>query len=101
VNSQIVEVSAERAAGSDFHKMLHQAGKCKEFARAIYLCSLERARTDWLTGVLLREDKGFILTGPDLMPDGKRRLAGRWIASVASGSVRTRSVRRGDVRYRP
>ncbi len=29
-------------------------------------------RTDWLTGVLERDDYGFILTGGDLMPDRKR-----------------------------
>src|SRR5579863_7387722 len=26
-------------------------------------------RTDWLGNVILRDDRGFILTGPDLMPD--------------------------------
>jgi thioredoxin reductase (NADPH) len=28
-------------------------------------------RTDWLTGTVERDDKGFILTGPDLMHKGK------------------------------
>jgi len=28
-------------------------------------------RTDWMTGTIERDDKGFLLTGPDLMHDGK------------------------------
>jgi thioredoxin reductase (NADPH) len=29
-------------------------------------------RTEWLAGLIERDEKGFILTGPDLMRDGKR-----------------------------
>ena len=29
-------------------------------------------RTDWLDGLVQRDSKGFVLTGPDLMKDGKR-----------------------------
>jgi thioredoxin reductase (NADPH) len=29
-------------------------------------------RTDWLAGVIERDERGFILSGPDLMRDGKR-----------------------------
>ncbi|WP_380164120.1 FAD-dependent oxidoreductase [Jannaschia sp. R86511] len=29
-------------------------------------------RTDWLDGVVVRDDKGFVLTGPDLLVDGGR-----------------------------
>ena len=29
-------------------------------------------RTDWLEGVVHRDEKGFVLTGPDLVVDGRR-----------------------------
>jgi thioredoxin reductase (NADPH) len=29
-------------------------------------------RTDWLDGVVVRDDRGFVLTGPDLLVDGAR-----------------------------
>ena len=29
-------------------------------------------RTDWLAGVLERDERGFLLTGPDLLVDGQR-----------------------------
>lgn len=62
-------------------------------------------RTDWLSDVLLREEKGFILTGPDLMPDGKRPKGwpldrDPWLLEACvpgvfiAGDVRYRSVKR-------
>src|ERR1051325_9845011 len=42
--------------------------------RAKYLFILIGAQphTDWLPGLVRRDERGFILTGPDLMRDGKR-----------------------------
>jgi len=62
-------------------------------------------RTDWMDGFIQRDSKGFILTGPDLMPDGKRpkgwtmdRDPGLLEASVpgvfAVGDVRHGSIKR-------
>ncbi|HJW62141.1 MAG TPA: FAD-dependent oxidoreductase [Actinomycetes bacterium] len=62
-------------------------------------------RTDWLAGVLERDQRGFLLTGPDLLVDGQRPL--RWFADrdpwpleasipgvFVAGDVRADSVKR-------
>jgi len=40
-------------------------------AIALFVFIGAQPRTDWLEGILLRDKHGFILTGPDLMRDGK------------------------------
>ena len=62
-------------------------------------------RTDWLDGVLERDQRGFLLTGPDLLVDGQRPP--RWFADrdpwpleasipgvFVAGDVRADSVKR-------
>ena len=62
-------------------------------------------RTEWLDGVVARDPRGFVLTGPDLLVDGRRPRG--WHldrdpyfleASVpgvfAAGDVRANSVKR-------
>ena len=62
-------------------------------------------RTDWMDGFIQRDSKGFILTGPDLMPDGKRPAGwpldrDPWLLEACvpgvfvAGDVRYRSVKR-------
>jgi thioredoxin reductase (NADPH) len=62
-------------------------------------------RTEWLAGVLARDSRGFIRTGPDLIVDGQRPKGWQlerdpWIleASVpgvfVAGDVRAESVKR-------
>ena len=41
-------------------------------ARSLFIFIGAQPRTQWLEGVVERDDHGFILAGPDLMPDGKR-----------------------------
>jgi thioredoxin reductase (NADPH) len=41
-------------------------------ASAMFIFIGALPRTDWLSGLVERDDRGFILTGPDLVWDGKR-----------------------------
>jgi thioredoxin reductase (NADPH) len=41
-------------------------------ARGLFIFIGAQPRTDWLSGVVERDDKGFVLAGRDLMRDGKR-----------------------------
>jgi thioredoxin reductase (NADPH) len=60
-------------------------------------------RTEWLDGVIARDERGFVLTGPDLLDEGARPRG--WArdpyyleASVpgvfAAGDVRANSIKR-------
>src|SRR5690606_22854483 len=41
-------------------------------ASALFIFIGAQPHTDWLEGVVERDEKGFILSGPDLIRDGKR-----------------------------
>jgi thioredoxin reductase (NADPH) len=73
---------------------------------SIFIFIGAQPRTDWLSGVIERDRNGFILTGPDLMPDRNSRPRG-WTVDrdpflletnipgvFAAGDVRLGSVKR-------
>ena len=41
-------------------------------AKALFIFIGAQPRTDWLDGLVRRDEHGFILAGPDLMPGGRR-----------------------------
>jgi thioredoxin reductase (NADPH) len=74
-------------------------------ARSLFIFIGASPKTDWLDGVVERDAQGFILTGPDLIPNGKsprgwnlERPPFLLEASVpgifAAGDVRSGSIKR-------
>ena len=49
-------------------------------ASAVFVLIGAEPRTDWLEGVVERDERGYVLTGRDLQRDGRLRTAGRWRA---------------------
>jgi thioredoxin reductase (NADPH) len=84
----------------------NQTGESQKLpASALFIFIGALPRTDWLAGIVERDEYGFILTGPDLIRNGKRPKG--WNldrdpylleASVpgifAAGDVRSHSVKR-------
>ena len=72
LNAQVTEAEGETQL--ERIKVLHSDTGDTEVVptRAIFIFIGAQPRTDWLDGVLKRDENGFLLAGPDLMPTGKR-----------------------------
>ena len=98
------ESSAVAAEGEDGHlRRLHVRGPEGEEvldADACFVFIGASPRTDWLEGVVARDERGFILAGPDVRDDGwplkrdpfllETNVPGVFVA----GDVRARSIKR-------
>jgi len=105
LNSQVVEVFGEEHLEAVSIYCATSKETNKVAANSLFIFIGAMPGTEWLTGVLEREEKGFLLSGPDLMRDGKPPNSwplerDPWLleASVPgiflAGDVRYRSVKR-------
>ena len=105
LNSQVVEVFGEEHLEAIRIYCATSKETNKVAANSLFIFIGAMPGTEWLAGVLEREEKGFLLSGPDLMRDGKPPKGwplerDPWLleASVPgiflAGDVRYRSVKR-------
>jgi thioredoxin reductase (NADPH) len=73
-------------------------------ANSLYVFIGAEPRTDWLAGVVERDERGFILTGADLLRDGKRpggwplERDPYWMETSVPGIFAAGDVRHGSVK---
>lgn len=71
VNTEVVEVHGEDRL-QEISLQCNQSNETNRIpATALFIFIGAQPRTEWLEGVIARDPKGFILTGTDLMQDGK------------------------------
>lgn len=105
LNSQVVEVFGENRLEAIAVRCSTTGEVQKLSANALFIFIGAAPGTEWLAGVIERDEKGFLLSGPDLLRDGKSPKAWPlerqpWLleASVPgiflAGDVRCRSIKR-------
>jgi thioredoxin reductase (NADPH) len=62
-NTRLSEITVLRAATGETEKLP---------ATSLFIFIGAQPRTEWLDGLVKRDERGFILSGPDLLQDGKR-----------------------------
>jgi thioredoxin reductase (NADPH) len=105
LNSSVVEVFGEQHLEAIAVHCATSSDTTKVPANSLFIFIGAMPGTDWLAGVLEREEKGFLLSGPDLMRDGKPPKSwplqrDPWLLETSvpgifvAGDVRYRSVKR-------
>src|SRR5579864_6397048 len=61
--TRLTEITIQRAATAEAEKLP---------ATSLFIFIGAQPRTEWLDGFVRRDERGFILSGPDLLRDGKR-----------------------------
>jgi thioredoxin reductase (NADPH) len=99
-SSRIAEVHGETRLESISIKCDLTGDVSQVPAAALFIFIGAEPRTGWLDGTVERDTRGFILTGPDLMRDGKRPKG--WTLERSPGLLETNVpgiFAVGDVRY--
>jgi thioredoxin reductase (NADPH) len=105
LNSSVVEVFGEEHLEAIAVHCATSGETTKVPANSLFIFIGAMPGTDWLAGVLEREEKGFLLSGSDLMRDGKPPKSwplerDPWLLETSvpgifvAGDVRYRSVKR-------
>jgi thioredoxin reductase (NADPH) len=104
-HSQVVEVHGQERLEA-ISVLCSDSGEItKAPASSLFILIGAVPRTEWLAGVVERDERGFILSGPDLLRDGKRPKLWRlerdpWLLETSvpgifvAGDVRHGSVKR-------
>jgi thioredoxin reductase (NADPH) len=105
LNSSVVEVFGEEHLEAVAVHCATSGERTRVAANSLFIFIGAMPGTDWLAGVLEREEKGFLLSGSDLMRDGKPPKSwplerDPWLLETSvpgifvAGDVRYRSVKR-------
>lgn len=101
LNSEVVEVFGQDHLEAISVRCVTTGEAQKLAANSLFIFIGAQPRTEWLATVIERDDKGFLLTGPDLMRDGKPPKGwplerDPWLLEASSPGIFVA----GDVRYR-
>lgn len=71
-NASVVEVHGESRLSSITVARGPEGAREEISASSLFIFIGAQPRTEWLAGLIERDERGFVLSGPDLLRDGKR-----------------------------